>query len=64
MNNVKELRSELIKVFKEVRGKRIKPQEAKTLVQTAGAIIKSAKTELDHSKYIGSKKPIEFLSNK
>jgi hypothetical protein len=64
MKNIKDLRNELTKMFQEVKSKKTKLPEAKTLLQTANTIVKTVKTELDQNKFLNKKKAIDFLSSK
>ena len=61
MNNVKQLRDELVKVFHAVKDGNMEVGQGKTLVATSNAMLKSAQLELEHSKLIGTKKEINFL---
>ena len=61
MNNVKELRNELVQVFKAVKEGKMDVSQGKTLVATSNAMLKSAQLELEHSKLIGKTKVIKFL---
>lgn len=64
MNNVTELRSELIKVFTGVKAKKMETGIAKTLVAASNSIIKTVKSELEYNKHLGVKKKIKFLETK
>lgn len=61
MRNAKELREELVNVFKGVKEGTIEVSQGKTLVATSNAMLKSAQLELEHSKMVGKKKVIKFL---
>lgn len=61
MNNVKDLRTELVSVFKDLRDGKLDTAKGKALVATSNAMLKSAQLELEHSKLIGKKKIIKFL---
>jgi len=61
MKNVKELRNELVNVFKEVKEGRMDVGQGKTLVATSNAMLKSAQLELEHQKLLGKTKTIKFL---
>lgn len=62
MLNVSELRSELSKVFSQLKDDKIDIQQAKTIVATSNAMLKSAQLEMEHSKMTGSTKKIIFLT--
>jgi hypothetical protein len=63
MNNVKELRKELSKLFDGVKNKQIEIQQGKAMVATSNAILKSIQLELEHNKFVGAKKKkIDWLS--
>ena len=51
--NVKELRDEMIDVFKKLRTKEIGISEAKALSNVAGKIMSTAKSELEYKKFTG-----------
>ena len=62
MKNIKELRSELSELYRNVKAKKTDLATAKTLVNTSNSIIKTVKAELDYNKFTGNKKKkIEFL---
>jgi hypothetical protein len=61
MNNVKELRDELIKSFNDLKSGKIKAKDAKELTNISGKILMSAKIELDYNKYLDRKEVIDFL---
>lgn len=61
MKNVKELRDELIDVFELLKDKKITAKDAKELVNCAGKIILSSKTQLDYNKHMNYKSRIGFL---
>lgn len=61
MENITELRDELILVFKKLKAKEIGLSEAKELSNASGKIISSCKTQMEYNKYVGSKKPIKFM---
>ena len=61
MNNTKELRDELVDVFKAVKSGQMDTSQGKTLVAASNSMLKSAQLELEHSKLIGQKKVIKFL---
>jgi len=61
MNNVKELRDELIESFNDLKSGKIKAKDAKELTNISGKILMSAKIELDYNKYLDRKEVIDFL---
>lgn len=61
MKNVTELRNELIGVFVGVKSKKIDHAKAKTMVSASHAIMKTAVTELNYNKHMGTKRKIKFL---
>jgi len=62
MKNVTELRKELSNIFSQLKKGEIDVQQAKTIVATSNAMLKSAQLEMEHSKMIGHTRPIQFLS--
>jgi multidrug resistance efflux pump len=62
MKNVSKLRSELSKVFEQLKNSELDIQQAKAIVATSNAMLKSAQLELEHSKMTGQGKAIEFLT--
>jgi len=62
MKNVSNLRTELSKVFDQLKKNELDIQQAKAIVATSNAMLKSAQLEMEHSKMTGSAKSIEFLS--
>lgn len=62
MKNVSNLREELSKVFEKLKNNDLDIQQAKAIVATSNAMLKSAQLEMEHSKMTGSAKSINFLS--
>ncbi len=62
MKNVKKLRLELSKVFDQLKKNELDIQQAKAIVATSNAMLKSAQLEMEHSKMTGSAKSIDFLA--
>ena len=62
MKNVSNLRNELSKVFEQLKKNELDIQQAKAIVATSNAMLKSAQLEMEHSKMTGSAKEIDFLS--
>jgi hypothetical protein len=62
MDNVKTLRDDLIKAYKELRTGAIGISEAKGLANMAGKIMSTAKTQMEFNKMTGNnKRNIKFL---
>lgn len=61
IENVVQLRNNLIQIYEGVKTKKIGLKEAKELTNTAGKILSSAKLELEYKSYTGQKDKIEFL---
>ena len=64
MNNVKTLRDDLVKAYKQLRKGKISIPEAKALANMAGKVIIAAKVQMDYNKMTGAKnKSIKFLES-
>lgn len=63
MKNMTELRTELSKLFDELRSGQIKPKEAAEMNNTAGKIINSVKVELDYYALRKESPSIKFLDD-
>jgi hypothetical protein len=61
IENVVQLRNDLIQVYEGVKTKKIGLKEAKELTNTAGKILSSAKLELEYKSFTGQKEKIGFL---
>ena len=61
MNNIKELREELVTIFDELKEDNIDYKKAKEITNIAGKIIQSTKVEIDYAKLNRTKKKIDFL---
>lgn len=61
MENIKELRKELIELFNSVKLGDIKKGDAKEMANAAGKLMTSIKLELDYAKLIDKKPIIDFL---
>jgi hypothetical protein len=61
MKNVSNLREELSKVFEQLKNNELDIQQAKAIVATSNAMLKSAQLEMEHSKMTGSAREIKFL---
>ena len=64
MKNVSELREELSKVFTDLKENNMDVQQAKAIVATSNAMLKSAQLEMEHSKMTNNSKIISFLKTK
>ena len=60
-SNVTKLRNDLVKVYEDLRSKKIGISEASEAANVAGKIISTAKVQLEYNKYCGSKDAIKFL---
>lgn len=63
MNNIKELRQELIDIFEQLKSKKIKAKEAKELVNTAGKIISTVKLQIDYAKLNKATLNVDFIND-
>lgn len=61
MNNIKEVRNELSKVFDELKSGQLKSADAKELNNCAGKIINSLKVELEYHALRKETPQIDFL---
>jgi hypothetical protein len=59
--NITELRNDLLKVYDELRNKKIGISEAKEAANIVGKVVSSAKAQLEYNKWAGSKAAIEFM---
>ena len=64
MNNVVDLRRELIVIFNQLKAKEISHTDAKELNNSAGKIINSVKIELEYAGLCKTVPNIAFLNNK
>lgn len=62
MQNIKELRDDLVKKYKEAKTEENK-RDLGIFTATASAIIRSCKTEMDYNKQMENKRKIDFLEN-
>lgn len=62
MQNIEELRNDLIKKYEEAKTDENK-RDLSVFTATASAIIRSCKVELDYNKVQDNKKKIKFLEN-
>lgn len=60
MQNIKDLRNDLVKKYEEAKTDKDK-RELSIFTATASAIIRSCKTELDYNKEQKNDKKIDFL---
>ena len=61
INNVKDLRDDLVTIYQSLRNGKIGLREAKESNNTAGKILNAAKLELEYNTFTKSKKKIAFL---
>lgn len=61
VQNVKEMRDELLEVFNGLRNRTIKAREAKEINNTAGKIIATCKQQLEYNKNMAYSRRIGFL---
>jgi len=61
MENVTKLRKELSSVFEQLKNGELDIQQAKAIVSTSNAMLKSAQLEMEHSRMTNSSKEISFL---
>ena len=61
MKNTTELRDELRTIYADVKSGKIGIKEAKMLISTVNAMLKSANSEMEYSKFQGTKNTIPFL---
>jgi hypothetical protein len=61
MNNVIDLRNEMIKTYGELRGGKIDLKQAKEYANICGKVLASAKLQLDYAQFTKSSANIEFL---
>lgn len=62
MQNIKELRDDLLKVFSQLRDEEIDPKRAHELSNAAGKIISSVGVQLKYANQRGEKPEIPFLA--
>ena len=63
MDNIKDLRNELITTFKQLKSGKIGLSQAKQEASVANVIIATAKVQLESNKYMKSKQIIKFLDS-
>lgn len=61
MQNTKDLRDEMVKVFQDLRDEKISTKTARSMVAVGNVILKSAAVEADYNKFLGLKKEIGFI---
>jgi hypothetical protein len=61
MKNTTDLRNELVKVFTDLKARKIDTTAAKSMVALSNSILKSASVEADYNKFLNTKNEIEFL---
>ncbi len=63
MNDIFDLRKKLVDVFNAVESNSIEPGKAKLLVNTAGKIVGTARTQISYSIARGEKPKIAFVGD-
>lgn len=61
MENVKELRQEMISVFKDIKEDKIALKKAKELTNAAGKVLLTAKLQIMYNQLMDRKEKIDFL---
>lgn len=61
MENIKELRNELIEMLELHKKEQLKTSDLKERTNTLGKVISSVKTEMDYNKMMGYQRKIDFL---
>jgi hypothetical protein len=61
IENIRDLRDDLIQLYENLKDKKIGLKEVKELTNTAGKIMNSAKLELEYRSFVGNKEEILFL---
>ncbi|MCK5600301.1 hypothetical protein KAR91_00350 [Candidatus Pacearchaeota archaeon] len=63
MENIKDLRNDLIDVYEQLRNGKIGLREAKERANLAGKVLSSAKLQMEYNVYTKSSKRIKFLDS-
>jgi hypothetical protein len=58
-----QLVDDLSTVYTKVRDNKMLPEEAKTVTNVAGKLIKAASSQLKYQEFIDDKSPISFFKN-
>jgi hypothetical protein len=61
VNNVVELREDLLTVYQDLRAGKLGTNEVKQAANVAGKILSSASLQLEYNKMVQSKEKIPFL---
>ena len=61
MQNIVELRDELVKVYEQLRNGELGTDEVKQAANVAGKIMASIKVQIEYNKMVQSKRRIEFV---
>lgn len=61
MQNVKQLREELISIFGDLKSDKLDVKKAKELVNCAGKILTTAKLQVNYNQLMDKKERIDFL---
>jgi hypothetical protein len=64
MENITQLRDDLLKHYKDITEGNLDIKTAKEISNTAGKILSSAKIQLEYNVYTGSNNKIKFLEGK
>jgi hypothetical protein len=64
MENITQLRDDLLKHYKDLVEGSLDIKTAKEISNTAGKILSSAKVQLEYNVYTGNKNKIKFLEGK
>lgn len=62
MKNTTELRSELAKVFVQLKERKINTDEARSFTSISNSMVKSAIAEGNYNRYLENNSPIPFLA--
>jgi hypothetical protein len=62
MKNTTELRTELTKVFEDLRNRKINTDEARSFVSISNSMVRSAIAEGNYNRYLENNSPIPFLA--
>lgn len=61
MKNVKELRTELVSIFSDLKSDKLDVTKAKELNNSAGKILLSIRVQLEYNQIMDRKEKIDFL---
>jgi hypothetical protein len=63
LDNIKDLRDQLIELFKNVKSDKIDLRKAKELNNTSGKMLSTAKLQMEYNVYTQNKAKIKFLES-